>query len=281
MKHLFSFFVFPVALLTTGAVAWGQSQLSDAIGSSDVSNGPLRPEPLSWKWTTEEWTGDDAPFAKIRDEVKEVKDKGKLDKAYLRKLEEDANQKPEDAKSQFRWGYAMFEAPYAGINLHSGPYSDYYSVVRALGRPKSPQSYLYARLRFILMSMEYQYAPLKKLGIRLLERNPEDTPVKSYLIPYLGDLRDTEERKLALKYIQELIAKHPQWAGAYALLGSYYQTSILRYKEIAAADKSIAAYQKYISLLPKSEQTQRARTLQAIQIIQREKEKQQKKGLNP
>lgn len=281
MKHTYSHCFSTVALsIIIGAVAYAQSQQSDVVIGDAVSAGSLRPEHFSWKWTTEQWTGSDVPFAKIRQEVKEVRTKGNLNKAYLKKLEEAANQRSDDAETQFRWGYAMLEAPYAGINLKSGPYSDYYSVVRALGRPKSPHSYLYARLRFVLMSLEYEYAPLKNLGIRLLNRNPEDTPVKTYLISYLSDLGDVEERKLALKYAQQLVSKYPRWAGAYSILGSYYQTSFLRYDEIDAANKSIAAYQKFISLLPKSDQAQRVRTLQAIKIIEREKEKQQKKGDN-
>ena len=194
----------------------------------------------------------------------------------MKKLEEAANQNPEDAEFQFRWGYAMLEAPYAGIKLQPGPYNDYHTVGRALGRPKSPQSYLYARLRFVLMSLEYEYVPLKDLGMRLLERNAEDTPVKTYLIPYLSDLGDAEERKLALKYAQQLVEKYPAWLGAYSTLADYYQTSFMRFGEIAAADKSIAAYQKFISLTSEAQQDQRASALQAIEMIERKKEKLQK-----
>lgn len=246
--------------------AWGQASIFAPNSSNSVA-----PDYFSWEWTTEEWTSDDAVFTPIIQEVKEVSSKGKLDINYLIDLKKAADQNPEDVEAQFRWGYAMLEAPYAGVALQSGPYSDYYFVVRALARPKSPRSYLYARLRFVLMSLEYDYPQLKSLGLRLLERKPSDTPVKTYLVPYLSISDDAQEREQALKYAQELVAQYPKWSGAYSVLGSHYKKVFFRSGDVYTADKAVAAFKKFISLLSTGDEAQRARALDTIQMIEAKK----------
>lgn len=241
------------------------------------------PHSISWAWTTEEWTGSDRPYLQIRKEVDALVRQKRLTASSLRQVQSAAEEKPDDPQAQFRWGYALLKAPDAGIQLGRNVYDSYavYTpVVRALARPGSPRSYQYARARFLLMTLQMEVAPLKTVGVRLLRRDPKDTRVKAYLVRYFSVSRSPEERRQALKYAQEIVHDFPKWPGSYNTLGGVYENALFGFGDLAAADKGIAAYLRYLDLLP-PQARERQSGLAVIRIMRQEKARQQRRGFKP
>lgn len=242
---------------------------------------PIRPEVLSWDWATEQWTGNEKPFIKMKREIDEAVSKKGLTRTTLEQYRKEAQEKPRDPAAQFRWGYALLQAPKAGMDFGSRYWRAYTPVISALAKAPSPRSYEYAKLRFLLMTLEYQHAPLKNIGERLLRRDPQDVMVKSYLVRYLASSDSPPERKRALTYAQGIVKTNPKWLGGYSALGFVYMQNLFLYGDLSSADKAVNAYQQYLKLIPASQKTNRRLAQMGIANIKSEKARQQKNGFTP
>ncbi len=208
----------------------------------------------NYKWTNETWKGDDRPFIKVRQAIDLSLDK--TPKEGLGKLVENyrtsAQSNPLNSLKQFSWGYVAYRTVVSGHRL-SDRYHELQDVSFALDRAKSPLSYEYSRLRFLVILLWRKEAPqLRSLGQRLLRRNPSDYSVNYRVSDTLNTRTSATDRKLALSYAQSLVQLRPERASALASLGAAYVKICLYDDNIAAGDKAVAAYRKYFQLQPQS-----------------------------
>lgn len=81
-------------------------------------------------------------------------------------------------------------------------------------------------------------------------REPDDYDVKFRLIAILTPGLSTEEKKQAVSYANDLIRIDAKRPSAYSALGGVYYRSWLISKSRDDAEKSIAAYRRYLQLAP-------------------------------
>lgn len=196
-------------------------------------------------WTTEPWTGTDVAFVKIRQQINAMVTAKKLTDSFLASARAAAMKNPQDAKLQFRWGYAVYQSPRANLRLDNES-AMVREVNQMLRRPKSPQSYQYARLRFLLGMWRQTDIRLIDVGRRLLRRNPNDLDVKGNLVSLLAVGTESEKQE-ALQAAQELVKTHPS-ASSYYSLGFVYQIRWNTSHNPVDVDKSIAAWRKLLQL---------------------------------
>jgi hypothetical protein len=227
----------------------------------------------SWKWTKEAWTGDDKPFIAIRNDIDTAvvhAPTGKLS-ALVHKYEAVALKKPADAKAQFAWGYAAVRARKAGYDFSDRQWGVPLNISFNLAEVPSPRSYQYNRLRFLVALWWREFPQLKGLGFRLLRRNAQDYDVKYYLTRILSSGNDSEQQK-AIGYAQDLVRMQPKRPSAYEALGSACWLAFRGTDNRAIADKSIAAYRKYLQLIPANDKS-RPQVESLIKVIQEQKAK--------
>jgi hypothetical protein len=212
---------------------------------SQISKPPYHPR--DWAWTNEEWTGAETPYLTIAQEIEKAVALGEnLDNlaAYYKKA---AEKNPDDPQAQYAWGYAAVLARRPLEPFGDG--NDPQKISGALAKPKSPQTYQYARMRYIVLLQWGTWLQLKDLGTRLLKKNSQDYLVKVNQVRLLA-LSSKEERQTALRYAQELVKKNPKRASALGALGDVYGEMCMRDNDIVAGDKAIQALRRRIELLP-------------------------------
>jgi predicted Zn-dependent protease len=208
-----------------------------------------------WGWTTEPWTGDDQQYKKIRDEVwhrmEGEKDTADLVRQYGALAKKVPYHPPYDPEAQFRWAYTVYQAALANPQYRDS--SDFGSASQALGYGPSPQTYQYTRLRFLMDAMNWPDNHLVSVGKRLLQHTPDDYQVKYQLAHILASTASAGDKKLALKYAQELVRSKPDQAVYHSLVSEVYFTTWLISKSRSDGDNAISAYKKYLSLAPQSD----------------------------
>ena len=230
---------------------------------------------ISPEWTSEPWTGDDTPYQKIeRDTDKALASSWSIGN-LLQQSSALAQQKPTDPQAQFRWSYMARQVIRAQPNAYfSYPAIQAISVV--LARAASPKTYSYARLRFLVSDQD---PDATELGERLLQRDPNDIPVKYYLSNDYSALFsersqrnrdhdvDPQLKQRALTLIEQTIAANPSDPDYRSALAAVYVSSWCDKKNPQDATNAIAAYRQYLNLAPAND-TSRARCLTLMAPLQ-------------
>ncbi len=259
--------------------AWTQNKASQ--GAKKAVSQQVKPDNWSWKWATEKWTASDTPYLQIRHEVDKALAEKKLTPALLEKHRKTSQESPNDLHALFRWGYTLLKAPYAGIDLGDIAFRTYTPIVQAMDKAPAPRSYQFARLRFLLMTLRYNHAELRDVGLRLLRRDPKDYHVKFLVVQHLSGSRSAAQRQQALELAQEMVREQPKRASAHSILGYVFQRRLFLFGDLSAADKAIAGYQRFLELAPANQQKERAQAEHLIGIVEQEKARQQKEGFKP
>jgi hypothetical protein len=200
-----------------------------------------------WAWTKEPWKGNDQPYYRIRQSNNQLLKAKNLNDQTLAQLRASALQRPNDALARFRWAsYAYCLALLQpDVTVGSGKFSKLPEEFRQ--RP-SPGVYEYTRMRYLMESYLLQSGPhMARLGERLLKRNPNDVPVKYYLVSHLFTGKPQDEQK-SVKYAQELVRQHPREGSYYSLLGYSYKNQWWRTKNRRDAQLAVQNYRKYLQL---------------------------------
>lgn len=253
MKPIFIRWI-PSYLALIAAVT-GQLQMS--FGQPPApSPGVVVEDARQWEWTQEQWTGDNAPYATIRKSIDTAIAAGQNASIIVSRYAPEAQRSPSNAKVQFRWAYATYRAYVAEKISKAGLASlessrKLYSAITALQNARSPRSYDYTRLRFLMSVEHFPDRHLKDLGRRLLRRDPNDDSVKHRLLfvleRYPGSL---EERHEAVALAQSLLKRQPSKVSYHATLAGAYMLLWEGTKSPSDADKAIANYRKYLQLAP-------------------------------
>lgn len=229
--------------------------------------------PMHTLWAAEKWTDNDKPFIVAKQGI-EKKLKANYDPLKLAaKYEAQVEQKPNDPIPVFGWGLSLFYA--SKVKPRTWEPSIRLKMLRALDSTPSPHSMQYDRMRFLVQSHFLGEFFLKKMGLRLLQQNPQDDEVKASMRPILNVIGDPTDAHLALTYAKQLIAKYPYYPKWYAMLGSvYYDMAINPTTRTRTTFKhAISAYQKYLALAkPNDPFRERAKYL--IDVLQKDIPKQ-------
>ena len=212
----------------------------------------LTDDRTSSAWANEPWTGDDAPYRRIQQEVDASLAGYQSVSSLLEKSSVSARQNPTDPQAQFRWGYLVSQVILAQPRSYE-PSEANVAIVRVLARADYPRTYRYARLRFLVTR---QAEDLTALGERLLQRDPNDAPVKDRLSEDYSALfsersQQTHEvdpklKQRALSLVKQLIAASPSNPDYHCALAAVYVSSFSDRKNPEDAAKALAAYQDYL-----------------------------------
>lgn len=105
----------------------------------------------------------------------------------------------------------------------------------------------------------------------MLHRNPNDYDVKFYQVRILSSGND-KDRQQAIDYANDLVRMQPKRPSAYSALGGAYWLAFRGTDHRDVADKAIAAYRKYLELIPANDKS-RPEAESMIKLIQEQKAK--------
>ena len=231
-----------------------------------------------WKpptWPQEKWTGDDSPYRSIREATYKDLMAGRITKKYLVNLRLAAKKQPSSPLAQFRWGYGVYRSFYSKIRLDDAR-KTVSEVLSALDKAPSPQTYEYARLRFLMHGREGSTHHLHEAGSRLLNRDPNDYDVMFYVCGYLS-AGSSAEREVAMRYAQQMTRAYPKRVMSYSALATVHTNNWNLDHQLADADKAIAANRKLIEV-GRFNQSQREDIEFLIHAIEREKAQRAKRS---
>ena len=106
---------------------------------------------------------------------------------------------------------------------------------------------------YLCESYTYHRPELIDIGLRLMRRDPNDYPVKFFLVADMAASRSTADENQALMLAQSLIQQYPDKPSVYTALGGVYFDMWFFRKSRDTADKSIAAYQKFLQVTPQND----------------------------
>ncbi len=236
MKKKF-FYLFLILLVTPLSL----SSSSEARKKNPTSKGRA---PL---WTEEVWTGNEAPYTKIRLEIENLNNANQKLPAMIEETGDKAQKDVNNSLLGYRWAYLCYKA--ATLDLKEGE-SQLPLASRAISISVSPKVYEYSRLRFLINVRSFPSSQFRSLGERLVKRDPNDYDVKFYMLKLLTPGLSTEDKKLAVGYAQDLIRMWPNSTSAHSGLGGVYYRSWLVSKSKSDADNAIQAYEKYLQIAP-------------------------------
>jgi len=222
-------------------------------------------------WTVDSWTGDDKPYLEARTQIDRAILLGQNPSALLQSEEAKAKTNLNDSLAVFRWGYSACKVTFTQAKLvdnmelmsHVEPY---------LRTAPSPHTYNYSRLLFLGINYGSQDYDAKPLGERLLQRDPQDDDVKYQMIACLlgYNKRTKADEAQAIALGQSLLKNHPKSLGVHAQIANTYMAIWSSSYKQADANRAIAEYRVYQSLLAPSDPDRKyiAVTIKHIQDMQ-------------
>lgn len=205
------------------------------------------PAPITWEWTKEDWGGDDKPYLKVRKDIGALYASKKLNDTELVRLKKESFADLNDHLTRFKWAYYAYCYALLQPDISAGS-GKLFKVDQAFRFEKSPGSYQYTRLRFLVLSYLNDSGPeMRALGMRMLKRDPKDVPVKYCQVTHLNG-GNAAERALGMKYAKELVQTQPKEPAMYALLAFTYQGRWWGAHAKSDANAAIANYKRYMTM---------------------------------
>lgn len=212
-----------------------------------------------WAWANESWSGNDVPYQQIMAEIDQTVAKGQNLSQLLTNDKALARDSRANPIAQFRWAYLAYKMSNLPGVINK---DDIIGLsINALGRPSSPRSYHYDRLRYLMLHQigapDYHMVPL---GKRLLKLEPDNRLIMLGIILDLGfpgeNVADRPmrqvliDRKEALTLAQRYVDRFPTSPKGYLVLGDIYSDVFLSTNDPHDRDNTILALKKGMSLLP-------------------------------
>ena len=210
--------------------------------------------PPEQDWIIEMWTGKDAQYRQIRNNIDQRMARGE-DVALIAYNLRKQLRHPLDTKEQFRWAYAAYQT--VKHEKDTNPDQTIGDIVLALRNAdhmNPPRSYEYSRLRYLAMVRAFPEYMLKPMGERLLKRNPKDYDVMFCQVVVLEPGVNKVDEATSLAYTRTLIKVQPNTPRPYRLLGDvYYKMWLNRVLHHSADEpvvfnKALAAYNKALQV---------------------------------
>ncbi|MEO7717471.1 MAG: PKD domain-containing protein [Capsulimonas sp.] len=176
-------------------------------------------------WLTEEWTGNNKPYAAIRAEIDGLAARGQIQTRDIDDYERVHHWDEKNPVSMYRWLYTQLAAAYQQPGIYTSNVDTYSVIVHA----KDPQSYDYIRLRYLSSPTDIvDNGAYLALGKRLLAKDPQDGWVETKLIHDLNAWESPQNKKEALHYATDLVKRHPNNPRVYATIASVYYECWMR-----------------------------------------------------
>lgn len=229
------------------------------------------PSTTPFPWATEVWSANDEPFRAAKIEVdRELKTARNRD-AVVQKYKGLADPRPRQALAVFRWAYASYQ-----VAETKRPFDSYYmwEPYQALQGTASPTAYEYARMRFLIEGFfydRYTHLSVKKLGQRLLKRDPKDYRVKVALCEVLSYGGTLAERREGVKLATELVKANPKSVVRHGRLGNLYYALWMGSQLTSDRKAAIAAYKEFLKL-GGIDATQRKITQNQIKLLEKSRD---------
>lgn len=200
-------------------------------------------------WQHETWSGDNTPYQKARQEIDSAVAIGKSPMHLARQYEAQADKNRKGPLDQFRWGYALWRT-ITPTSTSAEKQTNKLGIFFALSKIASPNTYDYARLRYLVSYQSSEQAPL---GERLLQQHYQDVKVKAHLAldytvpgpkPYTSRVKSR-----VIQLSEELIQADPKYPSYYAILAEAYAANYFmngHHRQDGLA--MTAALKKYLSL---------------------------------
>ena len=157
-------------------------------------------QPHNSAWTKEEWTGDEKPYREVRQKIEVAAKSGTLAPLYIG-YEDEAVHNPQNALAQYAWAYSMYCTPQKIPSSVCGSFTSlqWRPVIIAMDAVHSPKTYEFARVRFLVESMLFNfYEPADDffdLTTRLLKIEPTNPEIRCYQFVYVYSLSTTYKSK--------------------------------------------------------------------------------------
>jgi hypothetical protein len=193
-------------------------------------------------WTTERWTGNESPYLRDRIHIEGDVDNSKDAVADVRRYKMRAELSPKDPLVVFDWAVAARESANFATTTELIR-TDMQGVSAALAASPSPQTYEYARMRYLFG--DWRSPELKELGLRLLARNQHD--------PYvlMCEAMSGRSNSQSVSMLHAAIRIKPSYSLLYMALGMVY-VDWFEYDggSIECGHKGIQALRQFISMPP-------------------------------
>jgi hypothetical protein len=212
-------------------------------------------------WVTEAWDDDDKPYAAARRGIDMALRSGANPLTLVTKYQEELKSDPWNPRKVFPWAYASWLARKRvktrdESNRIFNPVGERMAEVRFIG------SYQYARMAFLAQAQTWPRFALKRVGEKLLQRDPSDQEVKLAMIRVLTagkntgkgskKIYDPRDDQLALSYANDFRRRYPQEIKYDYLYADTLQYLYIRQYplERQKGDAAIAAFQRVLRKNP-------------------------------
>lgn len=224
-------------------------------------------------WANKPWTGNDAPYAAARAEIEQAFARGTKPETLVSQYETTAKRQPNNPLAQFSWGYALRLACKTPGYARATDQNYLNFVNTAIAEAPSANTYNYDRLRYLLWmqqggGMASHY--LKNLSVRLLQKDPQDFPIRMGQALIYTESDNQAERRHGYALIQGLIKQYPTKPELYDTLAGWYDWEFTHKHNKTDYDNAIAYYQKAMSMYPK-DSLRRAQIPAVIQLVNRQR----------
>ena len=124
-------------------------------------------------------------------------------------------------------------------------------VLRQFPLTSTPDSYRFARLKFLIIARQSRHQELRSLGIRLARKNSKDYDVRYLLTNLLKPEMNQADKKLALQNLQEMTRLQPNRPSLFSLRGKVYYRLWLVSRSQSDRNNSISSYKRYLQIAHK------------------------------
>jgi hypothetical protein len=197
------------------------------------------------------WTGDDAPYAELRQEIDHVGTDSKQLLQLLNGYAAKFTAAPKDPVEFFARNYAAYKlltlnANVDKLNIQKFMGADF--LIIAKHEMAIPHTYNYARLLFLGGTYNWANYKLLPLGARLLDYDPNDVDVALSYAACLGVSRVQGDRDQAQKIASRLRTLYPSDPRIYNLLGIISYWNAFWTHDRTQASYCISNWQRALSL---------------------------------
>jgi hypothetical protein len=206
-----------------------------------------------WSWTKMDWKADNTPYAALRQRIEKQITESSDPAAVVADYKQKADSDTANPLAEFAYGYAAlyftedYSAPQEEATIVAWPVPD------ALARAKFPNTYDYARLRFVMQVQVHLMPELLRAGLRLANLNRNDVHVQTHFVEvlaYCGTEADTDR---AIAYATNLISEFPGNADYPLSRGMIYLFRKNGSSQQPYKADGIADLQKYVDLSPSTD----------------------------
>lgn len=203
-------------------------------------------------WLNAPWTDNDQPYQRIRLSIDQAISHGANPFNLLKQRQKELEKAPGNFQTQFAYYYTAYQAVTWPKRADDKGFDVLLlgNLFIAIIRTPHPHTYNYVRLAFLCGEYNFNDPNRKSVGLRLVQRDPNDYDVKYYTTNILVASPLPSDRAIAMKYANDLVTNYPNIASPHAMAGYIHYQSWLRSRNKRDSAEAISQYQQYLLLAP-------------------------------